>query len=242
MVQATLVGGGVVELALRGVVERIELYFNFLKFAEVWYEEDRTIINICAEEYVRTGVLEDRALHGDPYALWLFRVNHEMVKEYGDLQLKCPLSGPGHLLWKTVDELYFNIARLDFPLTLIPEGVFQKLDYDTRVKAMDEVKRRAYNLKNHYADRLARMLAGMKPSVRKELVERVKELNTHYHKLLPEEVIDILEKSRVEVKVVLSAEEALELYRRYGSNWREKVREAILEVVRGKGDGIVGEA
>jgi len=44
-------------------------------------------------------------------------------------------------------------------------------------------------------------------------------------------VWDLLTKSKVEVKIVLSVEEALELYRKYGPKWRDEARRMIAEGV-----------
>ena len=83
--------------------------------------------------------------------------------------------------------------------------------------------------RNRDAEGLLRFLLSLPAGVRRAVVER--EGFDTFLKLLPEEVLDVLKKSRVEVKVVLDVEEAVELALKYGSRWRDVVKDMIREAV-----------
>jgi hypothetical protein len=63
-------------------------------------------------------------------------------------------------------------------------------------------------------------------------IENIHEpLRTWLRELLGDEVVDVLKKTRVELKIVLDVEDAVKLIQMYGSSWREKARELLKSVL-----------
>ena len=46
-------------------------------------------------------------------------------------------------------------------------------------------------------------------------------------KVLGKEIVEVLSKTRVELKIVLDADEAIQLIRKFGKEWKEKTREVV---------------
>ena len=92
-----------------------------------------------------------------------------------------------------------------------------------------------YNLENDYTcvDYLLTVFTKLSPKLRKWCLQHMykEELDT-LSKLLGSEVVEVLGKSRVELKVVLDVVEVLPLIRRFGREWREKVEEVFREALK----------
>jgi uncharacterized protein (DUF4415 family) len=92
-----------------------------------------------------------------------------------------------------------------------------------------------YNLKNDYAcaEHLLTVFTKLSPRLRKWCLQRIhREYLDALAKLLGSDVTEVLSKSRVEVKLVLDVEEVLPLVRRFGKEWREKVKEVFREALK----------
>ena len=82
---------------------------------------------------------------------------------------------------------------------------------------------------NKDAEGLVRFLLSLPADVRKKVVED--RYFSPYLDLVPEEILDILKKSRVEVRVVLDVKEVVALVVKYGSRWRDVVKDIVREAV-----------
>jgi uncharacterized protein (DUF4415 family) len=172
---------------------------------ELWFEELQTFEALVAEKRERLWKLLEQTFH---------RCNH------GD-RSSC---------------LFWSVASLE------PQMRFEDM-VSTRLKTLitgtigwfilDCYTR--YNLENDCAcvDYLLTVFTKLSPKLRKWCLQHMyKEYLDALAKLLGSEVVDALSKSRVEVKLVLDVEEVLPLVRRFGKEWREKVKEAFREALK----------
>jgi len=92
-----------------------------------------------------------------------------------------------------------------------------------------------YNLKNDCTcvDYLLTVLTKLSPKLRKWCLQHMyKEYLDTLAKLLGSEVIEVFSRGRVEVRLALDVEEVLPLIRKFGKEWREKVKEVLREALK----------
>jgi hypothetical protein len=77
-----------------------------------------------------------------------------------------------------------------------------------------------------------RLLLSLPPSLRRWWLTEEDDLSRRWARELLGDLFEIVTKSRVEVKVVLTSEEALRAIELWGADWREKLRETVREAVR----------
>jgi hypothetical protein len=78
------------------------------------------------------------------------------------------------------------------------------------------------------ADLMLKTLLSLPSDFRKHYIENISEPEKSWlRELLGDEVLELLKKSRVELKLVLSVDEVLPLVRRYGKEWREEARKLL---------------
>jgi len=186
-------------------VKEIERLFSMLWLADLWADEATDNWVICREYRHRDALVLARVLNGDPVATALMLIKRDLLSEYRDDIFRCPVQGS-------------SVAR---GIQLVSR--LYKLIYELK---HTEPRDKAGALSDHYVKRLVRELARLKSRARAEAVESLKVPNSVV-KLIPDEVLDILGKPRIEITITLSPEAAVELYEKYGSGWREELRRII---------------
>jgi hypothetical protein len=77
------------------------------------------------------------------------------------------------------------------------------------------------------------LLLGLSPELRRWYLQNCDNFyRSLLEKVLGKEAVEILSKTRVELKIVLNTEEALPLIKRFGKEWRERAREAVRKALK----------
>jgi len=201
--------------------EALDRRLSLITFLDLFYEENRSRDELCEQLFWRkNSTLIHREAHGDPNAYALFRVE--------EVPAKCPYPAHGHVdTVSFLEDTMWEIDKLSARWIYF-HGLMEAASRDDgRLKEVNEM---FDNLYNQYKEKLLYALLKLKPAVRKDLIAKVRGVE-YFRKFYDDEVWDLLTKSKVEVKIVLSVEEALELYRKYGPKWRDEARRMIAEGV-----------
>ena len=168
---------------------------------ELWFEEMQTFQALKAEEEKRFRVLLEKTFH---------RCNH------GDK--------PACLFWDIISlELQRSSASIaSFELEQVIVGAVGESIINCYIR---------YNMGKDSTcrDNLLSVFMGMSPKLRRWCLQHLSSIYVEaLAKLLGSEVVNVLSKTRVEIKLVLGVEEVLP----FGKEWREKAKEAFREALK----------
>jgi len=172
-------------------------------FADVWWEEEVSVADICRVYLEKRGRIWGRTMDGDPYAYQLV----ELESKLRELQIRCPIPRVfDEVVYKLVEEAYLALYSLRDPDLPPSELARLRAEYAWRLlEAVAEVK--------HY-DARTRITAWLqfldKPS-----------------NLLPREALEAVGRYRVELKIVLKPKDALKLVKKHGPKWKETIRKNV---------------
>ena len=192
--------------------------FEIVQFLDIAVAEEEELRRQCEEFWKRDQLLFHRNAHGDEYAYTLFKTD--------PFPIKCPyewwVAQPYiNTVVKFIEKLY---EMKKYPVLFVKERAHMSPDEIQR--RAEEIKRNAEEL----SDKLLEMLLKLKPKTRKRIVEEIKKWE-HVHQAFKElygnEVLEIMGKARIEVKIVLKPKEAITLMRKYGNNWKNMLREIL---------------
>jgi len=216
----------------------VDTMFDFVRTAyAIWSEEDRDLSNICSE-YLdsKMKVIGSRASSGDRYAEMFIDLYHYMHDKFRESMIYCPYP---HDLFDEIEllilVLYDMISNLGDPQNLIPDQEKEKLG-DISQEECDKIKQYVENYKNKYIGMFIKLLLELDFWTRKWIVMDLKDLvsKNQIANIIPVEVLNILEKPVVEIKIDLEPEEAIELVMRYGERWREEIKRIIIDAIKTK--------
>ena len=183
-------------------------------------EEELELERLCGEVYEREKILFHRLAHGDPHA--------KMLYETDKFPIRC---------YYAVSHAYAYLSRLFWALSTIHSMMKYPLLYVRTVgREPEEIKsdaERARRMAHELAGKLLDRLLKLKPATRRYIADKIKSTPSAYEyfkSLYGDEILDILGKSRVEVKLVLKVEDVIPLVRKYGREWRKALRRQLLNI------------
>jgi hypothetical protein len=206
---------------------------DLVELAWIWWEESQLLLEY--KQYVQDKLkyIVHRARHGDVNAQlyveivdWALEVKVALTKmflentknlpvyEWARAHPEFPEEKQQHPLEKLqvkLETLAFNTADVMF------ERCYARGDRDGFISLF---LRLPYKLRKHYLEE--------KPYVRRMIKEFV-----------GPEMLEVLDKTRIEVKVIVDVEDVIPLIKTYGSNWREKLREVVRKVIEMEVVGVV---
>jgi hypothetical protein len=203
-------GVGVLDLGVRDLVE----------LALIWWDESQSLLEFREYTQDRLKYIVHRARHGDVNAQlyteildWAHETKLALVKMFLENTRKLPVYEWARAHPEFPEERqYHPLERLQVKLETLLDSLLDEMfrwyyirgDRDGFVSLF---LRLPYKLRKHYLE---------KPYVRRLIGE-----------FIEPEILEVLDKARVEVKVVLNVEDVIPLIKMYGSNWREKLREIV---------------
>jgi hypothetical protein len=198
---------------------------DLVELAWIWWEESQSLIEY--KKYIRDKMeyIEHKASHGDLSARlyidiinWAYETRLTLTKTFLDLTrdlsvyewAKVRQEFPHEKFLHPLEELQVELETLSFNIIdVVYERCHARGDRDSFISLF---LRLPYRLRKRY----------LEPPYRRELVEA----------FVGSEVMEVMDKARVEVKVVVDVEDVIPLVKKYGGNWREKIREMIKEMIR----------
>jgi hypothetical protein len=120
--------------------------------------------------------------------------------------------------------IQMHISAIELPLE--PQLRDAVRNYSRAKNIVDKIMFEAHVRNN--TDLALKTLLSLPRDFRIHYIENMHEpLRTWIRQMLGDEVLELLKKTRVELKIVLDIEDAVRLVRLYGSNWRERARELL---------------
>ena len=197
---------------------------DLVELAWIWWEESQSLIEY--KKYIRDKMeyIEHKASHGDLSARlyidiinWAYETRLTLTKIFLDLTRDLPvyewakvrLEFPVEKYLHPLEELQVELETLSFnAIDAVYERCHARGDRDSFISLF---LRLPYKLRKRYLE-----------SYRRKLVEA----------FIGSEVMEVIGRAWVEIKVVVDVEDVIPLIKKYGGNWREKIREMIKEMIR----------
>jgi hypothetical protein len=199
---------------------------DLVELARIWWEESQSLLEF--KDYARRKLryIVHKASHGDPVARlyvdvvnWAYETRLALTKIFLDLTRDLPVyewakvrqEFPHEKFLHPFEELQVKLETLSFnAIDAVYERCYARGDRDSFTSLFLQLP---YKLRKWY----------LEPPYRRKLVEA----------FVGSEVMEVMDKARVEVKVVVDVEDVIPLVKKYGSNWREKLRELVKKEVMG---------
>jgi uncharacterized protein (DUF4415 family) len=123
-----------------------------------------------------------------------------------------------------VAHIQMHISAIELPLEPVLRDSLR--NYSRAKNIIDKIMFEAHVRNN--TDLALKTLLSLPRDFRIHYVSNLHEpLRTWIRQMLGDEVLELLKKSRVEIKIVLDVEDAVKLIRKYGKEWRERARELL---------------
>jgi hypothetical protein len=205
---------GVLDLGVRGLVE----------LALIWWDESQSLLEFREYTQGRLEYIVHKARHGD--------VNAQLYIEILDWAYETKLTLAEMLLEKTKDLPVYEWAkvRLEFPEEKQQHPLERlQIELETLVDhVLDEMFRWFYVRGDRGG--FVSLFLRLPYKLRKQYLEKpyVRQLIGEF---VEPEMLEVLGKARVEVKVVLDVEDVIPLITAHGSSWRDRLREIVRKAV-----------
>jgi hypothetical protein len=199
---------------------------DLVELAWIWWEESQSLLEFKDYAKRKLRYIVHKAGHGDPAARlyidvvnWAYETRLTLTKTFLDLTRGLPVyewakvrqEFPHEKLLHPFEELQVMLETLSFnAIDTVYERCHARGDRDSFISLFLQLP---YKLRKRY----------LEPPYRRKLVEA----------FVGSEVMEVMGRARVEVKVVVDVEDVIPLVKKYGSNWREKLRELVRKEVMG---------
>jgi hypothetical protein len=205
---------GVLDLGVRDLIE----------LALIWWDESQSLLEFREYTQGKLKYIVHKARHGD--------VNAQLYIEILDWAHETKLTLEKMLLEKTKDLPVYEWAkvRLEFPEEK-QQHPLERLQVELETLA-DRVLDGMFRWYYVRGDRggFVSLFLRLPYKLRKQYLEK-----PYVRRLIGEfvgpEMLEVLGKARVEVKVVLDVEDVIPLITAHGSGWRERLREIVRKAI-----------
>jgi hypothetical protein len=205
---------GVLDLGVRDLIE----------LALIWWDESQSLLEFREYTQGRLKYIVHKARHGD--------VNAQLYIEILDWAHETKLTLVKTLLEKTKDLPVYEWAkvRLEFPEEKQQHPLERlQVELETLVDRVLDGMFRWYYVRGD-RDGFVPLFLRLPYKLRKQYLEK-----PYVRRLIGEfvgpEMLEVLGKARVEVKVVLDVEDVIPLITAHGSSWRERLREIVRKAI-----------